>query len=130
MKKTTMSSGGRVMRRLALVCVLVCGLPVLTTATALHAQTKLKPPSERVAQGTVVSDGDTPQDNVVVYLQDTKTQVIRSYVTNNGGQFHFNQLSPDTDYEIWAERNKNRSKKHVISMFSSHTHFTYKLKVD
>lgn len=79
--------------------------------------------------GTVVRKSGAPADGIVVYLQDTKTMVIRSYVTNGGGHFHFNQISPDTDYDVWAELNKERSKKKTVSMFSSHLKFNFKLKL-
>jgi len=79
--------------------------------------------------GTVLTGADTPADKAVVYLQDTKSMVIRSYVANGGGHFHFNQLAPDTDYQVWAEIDKHRSKSKTISMFSSHVTFTYTLKV-
>jgi hypothetical protein len=113
-----------------LLCVLGLGpAAVLLSSRAWAAPSQLKTPAQRSVAGTVVNGSGQPMDKVVVYLQDQKTQVIRSYVTVNGGQFHFNQLSPDTDYEVWAEVNKNSSKRKFISMFNSHVKFTYKLKI-
>ncbi len=105
------------------------GLVSVTSPQAWAAPPQLKTPVERTVLGTVVNSTGAPYDGAVVYLQDTKSMVIRSYVANNGGQFHFNQLSPDTDYQVWAEMNKNRTKKKTISMFSSHLKFTYKFKI-
>lgn len=113
----------RLLGALMAVSVACCG-----ALRAWAAPPQLKTPAERIVQGTVVKDG-APADNAVVYLQDTKTMVIRSYVANNGGHFHFNQLSPDTDYAVWAEENKHRSKTKTVSMFSSHLKFTYTLKI-
>ena len=102
---------------------------LLPSPQAWAASSQLKTPAERTVLGTVVNGSGQPLDKAVVYLQDQKTQIIRSYVTVNGGQFHFNQLSADTDYEVWAEVNKVRSKRKFVSMFSSHVKFTYKLKI-
>ena len=102
---------------------------IFTSSSASAAPPQLKTPAERTVLGTVVNSSGAPYDGAVVYLQDTKSMVIRSYVANSGGKFHFNQLSPDTDYEVWAEMNKSRTKKKTISMFSSHLKFTYTFKI-
>lgn len=104
-------------------------VPLAVVPARGAAPPQLKTPAERVVEGTVVNDSGAPYDGAVVYLQDTKTMIIRSYVANNGGKFHFNQLSPGTDYEVWAEMNKHRTKKKTISMFSSHLKFTFKFKI-
>lgn len=114
----------------ALVCLLaVVAAGPLSSRRAWAAAPQLKTPAQRTVLGTVVNGSGQPIDKAVVYLQDQKTQVIRSYVTVNGGQFHFNQLSPDTDYQVWAQVNKNSSKRKFISMFNSHVKFSYKLKI-
>ncbi len=117
-------------RVLIALCILATGLSAFVAPReAAAASPQLKTPAERVVLGTVQDAAGTPLDKAVVYLQDTKTMVIRSYVTNGGGHFHFNQLSPDTDYEVWAEVNKHRSKSKIVSMFSSHLKFMYTLKI-
>ena len=112
------------------LCLLGAALGVsVSTPRAWAAPPQLKTPAERTVLGTVVNSSGAPYDGAVVYLQDTKSMIIRSYVANHGGQFHFNQISSDTDYQVWAEMNKSRTKKKTISMFSSHLKFTYKFKI-
>ena len=108
----------------------MCAFAGATGTRASAAPPQMKTAAERTVTGTVVDDSGAPADKAVVYLQDTKSMVIRSYVANGGGHFHFNQLAPDTDYQVWAEINKHRSKIRTISMFSSHLKFTYTLKVN
>ena len=112
----------------ALVCLCI-GAAVFTMPRSAAASPQVATPAQRTVLGTVLNSAGTPADQAVVYLQDTKTMVIRSYVANGGGHFHFNQLSPDTDYQVWAEVNKHRSKTRTVSMFSSHLKFTYTLKI-
>ena len=114
-------------RKLAPVPLLLLLGLVLGSIAPVRAQ--LKTPAERIVLGTVTGGSGAPLDNAVVYLQNTKTMEIRSYVTNGGGHFHFNQLLPDTDYAVWAEVNKHRSKTKTVSMFSSHVKFDYQLKI-
>jgi len=119
----------RVRAALLLLCLVGSGVSFLAPPKAWAAPPQLKTPAERTILGTVVNDAGAPYDGAVVYLQDTKSMVIRSYVANGGGKFHFNQISSDTDYDVWAEMNKHRSKKKTVSMFSSHVKFIFKLKI-
>ena len=116
-----------VLASLFCVCALVCSVP--GPAWAGSKTKTAKTPAERTISGTVVNSAGAPADAAVVYLQDTKSMVIRSYVANGGGNFHFNQISSDTDYDVWAEVNKHRSKTKTVSMFSSHVKFVFKLKI-
>lgn len=128
-RRTRLRLAGRVCL-LTVLLAPVAGLMALVAAPcAWAAPPQLGTPAERIVQGIVLNSAGAPADNAVVYLQDTKTMVIRSYVANSGGHFHFNQLSPDTDYSVWAEVNKHRSKIRTVSMFSSHLKFTYTLKI-
>ncbi len=47
----------------------------------------------RVVQGTVQNSSEQPQANAVVYLQDQKTQEVRTYITEADGHYRFGQLS-------------------------------------
>ena len=86
---------------------------------------------EHVALGKVINNhGKQPIEGAVVYLEDPKSLAIRSYLTHADGGFHFRNLTPQTDYEIWAELNGEQSKHLWISQFSNHAHFTFTLKLD
>ena len=83
----------------------------------------------RIAQGQVVNGAKSPVEGAVVYLENPTSLDIKSYLTDNNGHFHFTQLAPQTDYEVWAEQNGVQSKHKFISQFSSHTHFDFTLKL-
>ncbi len=84
----------------------------------------------RVIQGKVVDSDDKPQPNAVVYLQNEKTQEIKTYITAADGSYRFGQLSTDMDYQVWAKYQKGKSKTRTISSFDSKKQFTFILKLE
>lgn len=118
-----------------LLCAVVLGA-VLSTSLGLRgawasggpaATTKV--PKLRTIEGVVCSKEGTPIQGAVVYLQDSKSLAVKSYLSDAGGRFHFRQLSMSTDFDLWAELNGKRSKTKTISQFNSKTDLNYKLKL-
>ena len=89
-----------------------------------------KAPELRTVQGMVANKDGEPIQGAVVYLQDTKSMAVKSFLSDNEGHFHFRQLSMSTDYGLWAELNGVRSKTMNISQFNSHPDLEYTLKLD
>jgi hypothetical protein len=87
-------------------------------------------PVERVADGRVVGKSDGPIPGAVVYLKDSRSQSIRTYICDQEGHFHFGQLAQNTDYELWAESNGVRSHSKSISSFDSKNDYNFTLKID
>lgn len=87
-------------------------------------------PVERVANGQVVSRNDQPIPGAVVFLKDVRTQAIRTFICDQGGNFHFGQLGQNTDYEIWAQSNGIRSRTKSISSFDSRNSYNFTLKIN
>lgn len=87
---------------------------------------------ERVknVSGSIVDKAEAPLSGAVVYLKNTKTLAVKSFISNDQGQFRFNALSPNTDYELYAEFNGTRSGTKTISSFDSKTDVVMTLKVD
>lgn len=87
---------------------------------------------ERVknVSGSIVDKAEAPLSGAVVYLKNTKTLAVKSFISNDQGQFRFNALSPNTDYELYAEFSGTRSGTKTISSFDSKTDVVMTLKVD
>ena len=95
-----------------------------TPAAAQHG------PVQRTVDGVVQNSAGGSVKGAVVYLKDTKSLSVKSFVSTDAGTFHFSQLSPDTDYDVWAELQGKKSKTRSISQFNSKTQFTYTLKIE
>jgi hypothetical protein len=88
-----------------------------------------KVPKLRTVEGVVCRDDGKPVQGAVVYLQDSKSLAVKSYLSDAHGEFHFRRLSMSADFDLWAEMNGKRSKTKSISQFNSKTDVQYRLKV-
>jgi hypothetical protein len=86
-------------------------------------------PVQRVVSGHVLDEHDTPVGNAVVYLKDTRTLAVKSYLAAADGTYRFGQLSGTTDYELWAEAGGKKSKVKSISSFDTKNEFHIDLKL-
>jgi len=123
MKKTSSALLGFSLGLMTVLLPLVPGLH-----TPLAAQQRA--PRERIAEGTVVGKDDAPITGAIVYLKDSKSNSVKSYIADDAGHFRFGNLSQNSDYEIWAELNGKRSKTKGISSFDSQSNFHFTLRID
>lgn len=74
---------------------------------------------QRVVQG-VALDGDSKEVmGATVFLRNSKTKVIRSYTTQQGGRFRFVQVKMSDDYDLWAEKDGKKSTSKTISSWDT-----------
>src|SRR5580698_6581942 len=85
---------------------------------------------QKVVGGKVVGSSNRPQSGAIVYLKDTKSDEIKSFISTADGTYRFGQLSPDVTYEIWAEYQGRKSATKTISSYDSKKLVDYQLKVD
>jgi len=80
--------------------------------------------------GNVVGEGDAPLAQSVVYLKNMKTLGVKSFIADDAGAFRFYGLSPNTDFQVYAEYNGQRSNTKTVSSFDSKTKVEMTLKID
>lgn len=83
----------------------------------------------RSVSGKVLNAQDQPLTKAVVHLKNTKTLVIKTYITEPDGTYRFSALSPNVDYEIYAERDGQRSDTKTLSAFDNRKQLTVTLKI-
>jgi hypothetical protein len=96
----------------------------------LTAQKKDKEdPTIRSLQGQVTDAGDKAVAGAVVQLKDTRTLQVRSFITQENGEYRFSGLKADTDYEIKADYNGMSSENRRLSNFDTRKIATVNLKL-
>ncbi|GEM_PF-557521 len=84
----------------------------------------------RLLHGEVMDPGDKPIEKAVVYLKDKKTQKVVTVTTGKDGLYHFADLNPDQDYELYAEHEGLISNKRLLSMLDGRKDVTLNLRVE
>ncbi|HKD04814.1 MAG TPA: carboxypeptidase-like regulatory domain-containing protein [Bryobacteraceae bacterium] len=73
----------------------------------------------RTVTGRVMDARGNMLPGAVVQLENTETLVVRSYITQRDGVYHFTGLSSDVDYEVRAHYKTHWSNRRIISKFDS-----------
>ncbi|MGC2162814.1 MAG: carboxypeptidase-like regulatory domain-containing protein [Silvibacterium sp.] len=102
------------MRKSAARLALALLLMALTASVALAQSNATK-----TLQGKVFGSNDAPLSGAIVYLQDGKTNGIRSFFSTSDGSYRFGPLSSDTDYQVWAQYKNAKSATKTISSYDS-----------
>jgi hypothetical protein len=59
-----------------------------------------------------------------------RSNAIRSYISDDAGNYRFSGLDPNVDYEIHAEKDGAKSQTRTISSFDSKKEIVLNLKID
>jgi len=86
--------------------------------------------NSRTLTGTVSDKGDKPISGAVVYLKNTKTLAIKTYISQNDGTYRFPELSRNVDYEIYAQRDGKKSSTKTLSQFDDRNKPNINLQID
>ena len=57
----------------------------------------------RELAGTVLDHQQTPIENAMVYLKNTKTLAVKTFITGKDGRYRFPALAQNIDYEVYAK---------------------------
>lgn len=84
----------------------------------------------RTVHGVVMDKSESPIPSGVVFLKNTRTNAIRSYISDEQGNYRFSGLDPNTDYEVHAEKDGAQSPTRTVSSFDSKKDINLNLKID
>jgi carboxypeptidase family protein len=84
----------------------------------------------RGVSGIVFDKNENPVSSAVIYLKNTRTLTVRTYISGDNGEYHFSGLDPNADYEIHAEHDDMTSSNHTVSSLDSRKEMNVTLKID
>jgi hypothetical protein len=113
--------------RLRLFCV---AFTLLLVASVVVAQDAKHEAQLRTVHGVVTDKSEAPLTSAVVFLKNTRSNVVRSYITDEAGNYRFSGLDLNADYEIHAEKDGAASAKRNVSSFDSKKDLVLNLKID
>ena len=85
----------------------------------------------RTVRGVVVDkSSESPIPSAVVFLKNTRTNAVRSYIADDEGNYRFSGLDPNVDYEIHAEKDGAKSATRTVSSFDNKKEIVLPLKLE
>lgn len=111
------------------VRVLIAGLFALILFT-LPVAAKEKESPGRLLTGKVADRQDAPVPNAVVYVTDTRTHAVKTYIVGEDGTFRFPALAANVDYEVYAQAGGKVSDTKRVSQFDDRKVINVQLKID
>jgi hypothetical protein len=127
MKRTPVSLRSRACK-VILATGCMTGFSTAIRGVAVFAQQRA--PEQRVVQGKVVDGSNAPIKGAVVYLKDSRSLAVKSFFSDDQGEYRFGQLSQNSDYQLWAENNGKKSAVKAISSFDNKNQFFINLKIE
>jgi hypothetical protein len=109
--------------------VVLAGFALLSLNIPLAAAKEKDTPG-RLLTGKVVNAQDTPLANAVVYVTDTRTRAVKTYIVGPDGTYRFPALAANVEYEVYAQFNGKASDTKRVSQFDDRKVVTVQLKVD
>jgi Carboxypeptidase regulatory-like domain len=115
--------------------VLMAGLVGLMLLSALpsfapaFAKDKDTSPG-RLLTGRVLDKQDNPVPNAVVYVTDTRSRAVKTYIVGADGNYRFPALAANVDYEIYAQVDGKTSDTKKMSQFDDRKQVKIDLRLD
>jgi hypothetical protein len=91
---------------------------------------KPKGDNTRLLIGKVLDRSENPLPNAVVYLTNTRTRAVKTYIVSQDGSYRFPSLQPNLDYEVYAQHNGRKSDVKTVSQFDDRQQVSIVLKID
>jgi hypothetical protein len=73
----------------------------------------------RNLQGKVLGGKEAPISGAIVYLENSRNNDIKTFISGDDGSYRFAALSDDTDYTLWAAYKGRKSPTKIVSSFDT-----------
>lgn len=84
----------------------------------------------RTVRGVVMDSSENTVHAAVVFLKNTRSNAVRSYISDEMGNYRFSGLDPNADYEVHAEKDGAKSQTRTVSSFESRKEIIVNLKLE
>jgi hypothetical protein len=106
-------------------------LSTLVTMYAVPAGAQKKDRSSgRLLLGKVLDAQDNPLPDAIVYLTNTRTRTVKTYIVGPDGSYRFPALSSAIDFEVYAQYKAHKSDTKSVSQFDDRSQVYLDLKID
>lgn len=113
-----------------LACVLVVALTAMSSAGLAAGFDKKDKTVGRLLFGKVLDPQDSPLPDAVVYVTNTRTRAVKSYIVGPDGTYRFPALSNAVDYEVYAQYKGHKSDTKSVSQFDDRSQVYLDLKIN
>jgi hypothetical protein len=86
--------------------------------------------TSRLLYGKVLDPQDNPLPDAVVYLTNSRTRAVKTYIAGTDGTYRFPALSRAIDYEVYAQYKNKKSDTKSVSQFDDRSEVYIDLKID
>jgi hypothetical protein len=117
------------MRKRVAVALVVLSLGLALATLPATAKDK-SADSGRLLTGKVVDKQDAPLPSSVVYLANTRSRAVKTFIVGQDGIYRFPALSPNVDYEVYAQYKEHKSDTKTVSQFDTRPTVNINLKID
>lgn len=117
-------------RSLIQAVVVACALLMALSAVSSASPDKKDKTVGRLLFGKVLDPQDNPLPDAVVYVTNTRTRMVKTYIVGPDGTYRFPALSTAVDYEVYAQYKSHKSDTKSVSQFDDRSQVYLDLKVD
>jgi hypothetical protein len=107
-----------------------CALLVALGAVSSASPDKKDKTVGRLLFGKVLDPQDNPLPDAIVYLTNTRTRSVKTYIVGPDGTYRFPALSTAIDYEVYAQYKSHKSDTKSVSQFDDRSQVYLDLKVN
>jgi hypothetical protein len=116
-------------KRIFKIASLIAGAALLMISVSAHGADKKDGSQGRLLLGKVLDEHDNPVINAIVYLTNTRTHNVKTYIIGQEGTYRFPGLS-NVDYEVYAQYNNHKSDTKSVSQFDDRSQVYIDLKIN
>ncbi len=119
-----------VLKKTLAAAIFAMSLAMLVESAVAGPPYKDKEPQSKVLLGKILDVGDNPLAGAVVYLTNTRTRAVKTYIAGKDGDYRFPGLTENTDYDVYAQYQGHKSETKSVSQFDSRATVSVNLKID